>query len=259
MEEGIYEAISGAYRSSGISLIEIRTNPMKHNHEGQEDLDHIIMAMLSGMERSLLEYPKVSAGIIFCLDRQFSYERNSIIVEKAIKYRKRGIIAIDFANYDTGVFHFKDYKMLIDKARTEGLKIVAHSGETEDTNDMWETLEFANPNRIGHGIKAAYDKRLMKELAKREIVLEICPLSNIATNAVKNIDELRFIIRTFKENKVKFCINTDWPEIIENAKLAEQFDFLSKHKILTSEELRECNNTAFASSFIPGRNLSPYL
>ncbi len=259
VEEGTYEVISGAYRSSGINLIELRNNPMKHNHEGQEDLDHIIMAMLRGMERALLEYPKVSAGIIFCLDRQFTYEKNKIIVEKAIKYRKRGVIAIDFANYDTGMFHFNEYSDLIEKAVREGLKVVAHSGETDDTNDMWEAIEFVKPKRIGHGIKAAYDKKLMKELVKKEIVLEICPLSNIATNAVENVDELRFIIRTFIENKVKFCINTDWPEIIKNGKLVEQFEFLNKHKILDEEELKRYNSIALTSSFIPGKNLSAYL
>ncbi|MCL5010307.1 MAG: adenosine deaminase [Patescibacteria group bacterium] len=258
-EECVYEVISGAYRSSNIRLLELRTNPMKHNHEGQEDLDHIIMAMLRGMERALLEYRQVSAGIIFCLDRQFSFEKNKILVEKAIKYRKRGVIAIDFANYDKGTFHFKDYKALVDKAREAGLRVVAHCGETDDTNDMWEAIEFVKPERIGHGIKAAYDKSLMKELVKRDIILEICPLSNIVTSAVKDIDELRKIIRTFIENKVKFSINTDWPEIIENGKLTKQFEFLKQNMILNDKELEKCKSIALSSSFIPGKNLSAYL
>ena len=77
---------------------------------------------------------RVSSGIIFCLDRQFSFEQNEIIVEKAIKYKRRGVVGLDFANYDTGSFHFKDYKALIEKAKKAGLKITAHSGETDDTN-----------------------------------------------------------------------------------------------------------------------------
>src|SRR3989344_7416726 len=67
VEKATYEILSGAYRSNNITLLEIRNNPMKHNHEGQEDLDHIIMAMLRGMERALLEYEKLSAGLIFCM------------------------------------------------------------------------------------------------------------------------------------------------------------------------------------------------
>lgn len=259
VERAMYEIVSGAYRSSNITVIEIRNNPMKHNNFGEQDLDHIIMAMLRGMERALLEYTKVSAGIIFCLDRQFSYEQNEVITEKAIRYRRRGIIGIDFANYDVGCFHFKDYVKLVKKAKKAGLRVTAHCGETDDTNDMWEAIEFIRPERIGHGVKAAYDKKLMKEIVKSNIVLEVCPLSNIATKAVKNIDELKFILQTLIENKVKFCINTDWPEIIEEAHLWRQFRFLRDERILTEEELERCNKIAFAHTFVPKGGLGAYL
>jgi len=259
VEKATYEILSGAYRSNSITLLELRNNPMKHNHEGQEDLDHIIMAMLRGMERVLLEYKKLSAGLIFCLAREFSYEKNEIIVEKAIKYRRRGIVGIDFAGPPDKKFHFKDYKKLIQKAKKTGLKITSHSGEIKNANDMWEALEHINPTRIGHGILAAYDKKLMKELVKRNITLEVCPLSNVMTQAVENVEELKFILRTFVENKVKFTINSDWPETIQHAHLWQQFAFLQKNKVLTEEELKQCNRIAFASSFVPGKGLDAYL
>src|SRR3989344_862836 len=239
VEKATYEILSGAYRSNSITLLEIRNNPMKHNHEGQEDLDHIIMAMLRGMERALLEYEKLSAGLIFCLAREFSVDKNEIIVQKAIKYRKRGIIAIDFAGPPDKNFHFKDYKKMIQEAKSKGLKVTSHSGEVKGANDMWEAIEFIEPNRIGHGILAAYDKSLMKELVKRNIVLEICPLSNFMNQAVKDVEEIRFILRTFVENKVKFTINSDWPEVVKDGHLWQQFAFLKKHKILTDEEMKQ--------------------
>lgn len=259
VEQATYAIMGGAYRSNNTTLIELRNNPMKHNLGGEVDLDHMIMAMLRGMERALLEYPKLSAGIIFCLGREFSVKQNKIIIEKAIKYRKRGVVGIDFAGPGNPNFHFKDYKNSIQKAKAAGLKVTVHSGEVREAHDMWEALEFINPARIGHGIKAAYEKKLMKELVKREVVLEICPLSNIMTKAVENEEELAFILRTFVENGVKFCINTDWPEMIENAQLRHQFQFLLKNKLLTEEELKRCNQIAFDSTFIPGRGLEAYL
>lgn len=259
VEKATYEILSGAYRSNSITLLELRNNPMKHNHEGQEDLDHIIMAMLRGMERALLEYEKLSAGLIFCLAREFNFEKNAIIVEKAIKYKRRGIVGIDFAGPPDKNFHFKDYKKLIQKAKKAGLKITSHSGEVKDANDMWEALEYINPTRIGHGILAAYDKKLMKELVKRNIVLEICPLSNIVTRAVKNVEELKFILRTFVENKIMFCINSDWPETIKSGHLWQQFEFLRKNGILSEYELKKCNRIAFQSTFVPGIGLDTYL
>lgn len=259
VERATYEIMSGAYRSNNITIIELRNNPMKHNLGGSVDLDHMIMASLRGMERALLEYENLSAGIIFCLAREFTLEQNTVIIEKAIKYRRRGVVGIDFAGPAHMQFHYSDYQQLIQKAKNAGLKVTAHSGEVKEANDMWECIEAISPDRIGHGIYAAYDKKLMKEIVKRNIVLEVCPLSNIMTKAVENEEELTFILRALLENKVKFTINTDWPEMIENAHLRRQFQFLLKKKMMTREELEECNKIAFANTFIPGKGLATYL
>lgn len=259
VERATYEIIAGAYRSNHTTIIELRNNPMKHNHDGTIDLDHVILAMLRGMERALLEYPGLDSGLIFCLAREFSYEKNEIIVEKAIKYHRRGVIGIDFAGPATKGFRFKDYTRLIKKAKRAGLKITAHTGEEKNANDVWEALEYINPQRIGHGIHAAYDKGLMKELVKRQTVLEVCPLSNIMTQAVQNEEELMFILRTFVENKILFTINTDWPEMILKAHLRRQFQYLLQEKMLTQEELKQCNRTAFAATFVPKGGLNAYL
>lgn len=259
VEEAVHQNIGGAYRSNLITTIELRTNPMKHNMGGLQDLDHVIMAMLRGMDRALLEYPQIQAGLIFCLDRQFSQTQNEIIAEKALKYQRRGVIGIDFSNYNKGDFSFKNYQRLIEKCKKAGLGITVHSGETDDTNDLWEVLEYINPSRIGHGIKAAYDKKLMLELAKRKIVLEICPLSNLVTQAVTDIGELKFILRTFINNQVLFTINTDWPELIENAHLRNQINFLMEKQILTDQEILSCIKIAQKATFTKKGGLNAYL
>jgi len=259
LERSMYEIMSGAYRVNNITLIEVRTNPMRHNNNGEHDLDLIIMAMLRGMERALLEYRNLSAGIIFCLAREFSFEKNAIMVEKAIKYHRRGIVGIDLSGVNNAKFHMKEYKDIIVKAKKAGLKITTHSGELKSDDDMWEAIEYLNPQRIGHGIRAAYDKKLMKELVKRDIVLEVCPMSNLMTKAVENEEELKFILRTFVENNVKFTINTDWPEMIADAHLWQQFHMLREKGMLTEEELRNCSQLAFESAFAPKGGLDAYL
>lgn len=251
VEQATYHTMTGAHRVNGITLMELRNNPMKHNQDGHFDLDHIIMAMLRGMERALLECQGLSAGLIFILDRQFSYEKNAIIVDKAIKYHRRGVVGVDMAGPAAVSFSFKDYAQLFRKAKRAGLKITVHSGEVIGADDMWDALEYARPARIGHGIRAAYDPALMRELVRRGVVLEVCPMSNIANKTVKDLNEMRFILRTFIENKVRFCINTDWPEIIEDCHLKRQFGFLREEGLLTAKELRAANKIAFEASFIP--------
>lgn len=258
LEKALYEIMGGAYRNN-ITHIEVRGNIMKHNSNGEQDLDYIIMAMLRGMERAFLEYPKLSGGLIFCLAREFSIEKNAIMIDKAIKYKRRGVVGVDFAGPATKSFNLEEYKELITKAKQAGLSVTTHSGEVSEANDMWEAVEFLSPKRIGHGIKAAYDKKLMQELVKQDIVLEVCPMSNLMTKAVENTEELKFILRTFIENKVKFTINTDWPEMIAGARLNMQFAMLRDEKILTEDELYRCNQIAFASAFAPTGGLDAYL
>ena len=259
LEKAVYETLGGAYRN-GITLYELRGNPMKHNKEGEVDLDSAIMAMLRGMEQALLEYSKLQAGLIFCLDRQFTYEQNKIIVEKAIKYHRRGVIGIDFSNYNSDNFSFKNYIDPVKLARKNGLKITAHTGETDDTNDMWDCIKYIQPDRIGHGIRAAFDKELMKTLAKMGTHLEVCPLSNLMTKAVKDEEELAWVLRTLFDNGVNFSINTDWPETIEGAQLVNQYQYVLDKKIFSVCEIEQLVKWSFEATFIPiSKNNNLYL
>jgi len=260
VEQATYQTIAGAYRSNNVTLIELRNNLIKHSGGEAYDLDHTALAMLRGMERALLAYGGISAGLVFSMAREFSLELNTHIVNKAIKYRKRGVVGIDVAGPADPGFKFKDYEQLFNKAREAGLGITVHSGEQKDANDMWEALEYAKPDRIGHGILAAYDNDLMDEIIKRDVLLEVCPMSNLVTKAVKDIDEMRTIIRTFIDKGVKFSINTDWPVVIEGCQLQSQYQFLIDNDILSESELETCNSNAFQATFIsnPG-GLDAYL
>ena len=71
VERSVHGAIGGAYRSQGITTLELRFNPMKRNRGGERDLDHIILAAIRGLDRARLEYPQVRAGLILMMDRTF--------------------------------------------------------------------------------------------------------------------------------------------------------------------------------------------
>ena len=97
VERSVHGAIGGAYRSQGITTLELRFNPMKRNRGGERDLDHIILAAIRGLDRARLEYPQVRAGLILMMDRTFDARQNAIIVEKAIDWADRGVVGVDIA------------------------------------------------------------------------------------------------------------------------------------------------------------------
>lgn len=78
----------------------------------------------------------------------------------------------------------RKFKDAFDRARAAGLHSVPHSGETTGPQTIWDAIELLGAERIGHGISAAQDPRLMTYLAEHDIALEVCPTSNVATRAV---------------------------------------------------------------------------
>ncbi|MEI6790492.1 MAG: adenosine deaminase [Myxococcaceae bacterium] len=255
VERSVYEIICKEYRSSRVEHIELRFNPMKRNLSGERDLDHIIHAAIRGMDRAVLEYG-VKACLLFCLAREFDYEKNEIILDKAIKYAHRGVLGIDLAgpeshNLELSLKDVPRYEKLFQKARDAGLKTTLHTGETAHTGaaGVIAALKYLKPNRIGHGIQAAYSDEALKMLADSGVVLEICPTSNLYTRAVENLAELKSILDKFKFWKIPFTINTDGPYLLDTD-MAKESLLLLDNAVLTPEELATCFEVSKKASFI---------
>jgi adenosine deaminase len=249
IERSVYETIGGAYRKSNITTYELRFNPMKRNREGEQDLDHIISAAIRGQDRALLEYPQVRAGLILMMDRTFPLDLNAIIVEKALRYRDRGIIGIDIAGPPNPDFSYRAHQGLVDRAREAGLGITIHTGEEGRIEDMWEVVEYLRPDRVGHGILSAYDARLLERVARDGIVLEICPTSNLRTKAVRDLEELHHILTTLKAGGVAVTINTDGPQMLQTS-IPQEYRLLLEQGIYDDGDVRRAIAAAQGASFL---------
>ena len=254
IERSIYEIIGKEFRSSSVTLIELRFNPMKRNLGGERDLDHIIHAALRGMDRACLEYG-VRAGLIFCLAREFPFALNEILVKKAVKYRSRGVVGIDLAGPEMHTLELGDevegYKELFSRARAAGLGTTVHTGETPYTSvrGVLAVLEKLAPSRIGHGVAAAHSEEAVRKLAEAGTVLEICPSSNLRTHAVADLAELATSLRTFEDAGVLFTINTDGPYLL-NTHLRQEIEMLMRAKILTESQVERCIAVANSATFL---------
>src|SRR6185436_14424505 len=249
VERSVYEVIGGAYRKNNVTQLELRFNPMKRNRGGEQDLDHIIAAAVRGMDRAVLEYPQVRAGLIFCLDRAFSRDLNEIIAAKAISWHSRGVVAVDIAGPVDPAFHFGDYRDVFDECRRAGLGVTVHAGETGGPEEVREAIEALEPTRIGHGVRSAYDPIVMGMLRERDIVLEVCPSSNLTTRVVRNVAEMRFILRSLIDNAVPFTFATDGPEMLRTH-LREELALLLRSEMMTLEEIGRAIETGHAASFL---------
>jgi len=253
VERSVHAAIGGAYRSQRITTLELRFNPMKRNRGGERDLDHVILAAIRGLDRASIEYPQVRCGLILMMDRTFTRRQNEIVVEKAIRWASRGVVGIDVAGPRPGGARY-DYRQLepmVAAARAAGLGVTIHVGEEGATGaeEIGEVVEHLRPDRIGHGILATGDPALMRLLREREIVLEICPTSNLLTKALADEDAVRDTFHAFLEHGVAFTIATDGPEMMRTH-LRDELELLERIGALTEAELREANSRGHQATFI---------
>jgi adenosine deaminase len=94
-------------------------------------------------------------------------------------------------------------------AAAKGIRRTAHAGEEGDASYISRSIDLCGVQRIDHGIRLADDLSLMKRVAEQNILVTMCPISNVKLRCVKEIKELP--IRTFLDNGVKFSINSDDP------------------------------------------------
>ena len=195
------------------------------------------------------------AGLILMMDRTFTERQNAIIVEKAIRYAPRGIVGIDIAGPrpdGAGPYPYRDLLPLIEQAREAGLGVTIHVGEEGGEFGLAEIREVVStlrPDRIGHGILAAQDPKLMEQLREAEIVLEICPTSNLLTKALENEDAVRDTFRAFTQHEVPFTIATDGPEMMRTH-LRDEFELLLKIGALDEDRLSDANRRGHEATFI---------
>jgi adenosine deaminase len=256
VERSVHAAIGGAYRSQGITTLELRFNPMKRNRGGERDLDHIILAAIRGLDRASIEYPQVRAGLILMMDRTFDGALNAIVVEKAIRWAPRGIVGVDIAGPRPrgGRYDYTQVAPMVETAREAGLGVTIHVGEEggeHGREEIGEVIEALRPDRIGHGILAAHDAELVASLRETGIVLEICPTSNLLTKALADEDAVRETFRTFVDGGVQFTIATDGPEMMRTH-LRDEFELLTRIGALDEDEAREANRRGHEASFVRG-------
>jgi aminodeoxyfutalosine deaminase len=130
------------------------------------------------------------------------------LATRAVKYRDRGIVGFGIGGPEKDMPP-QPYAKAFAIARDGGLGAVPHAGEVCGPESIRETMAALGADRIRHGISAIDDPELLAELAERQIVLDVCPTSNLRTKAVGDLADhpLPRLIRA----GVKCTLNTDDP------------------------------------------------
>lgn len=102
-----------------------------------------------------------------------------------------------------------DFAYSFDMAREAGLRLTVHAGEWGGAASVRDALRDLKPERIGHGVQAIDDLALVDEIAERDIVLEVCPGSNVVLGVYP--DWKSHPIDALRKREVKITVSTDDP------------------------------------------------
>lgn len=140
------------------------------------------------------------------------------------------------------------FKPHFDAARSAGLRSVPHAGESTGPQTIRDAIELLGAERIGHGIAAAADPELMRLLADREISLELCPTSNVATRCVDSLEQ--HPLPTLVAAGVPVTINSDDPPMFGTT-LSREYEIAADLLGLDRHGVAELSRQSVRFSFAP--------
>src|SRR3954454_8438153 len=120
--------------------------------------------------------------------RAFPLAEAEPVVRYSAKYRERGIVGVGLGGLEAE-YPPEPYEPSFALARELGLASVPHAGEVAGPPSVRGALDTLGATRLRHGFRAVEDDGLVRELAGRGVVLDVCPISNLRTRAVASLDE----------------------------------------------------------------------
>ncbi len=223
----------------GLRYGEIRFAPQLHRQKGLTQ-EEAVQAVLAGLERAAHEAKKAvcKAGqgiclraILCCMRGDGLRAENLETVRVASRYLGKGVVAVDLAGAEA-LYPTDDYEEEFRYARSLGIPFTIHAGEADGAKSIWKALEFGAA-RIGHGVRAIEDEKLMEELKRQGCALEMCPSSNLQTKAVGSLSE--YPLRKYLEHGIKVTVNSD-NMTVSDTWVGKEFALLSQEYGLTEDE-----------------------
>lgn len=247
ISQAVYELYEDLAKQNVI-YAEVRYAPALHTEQGLKQ-DEIVEASIKGLDRAKEEYGIEGNLILCCMRGEDNKESCFKTVEVAKKYLGQGVSALDLAGAEA-IFPNEKFEDIFDEAKRQNIPFTIHAGEAAGAKSIKKALEMG-AKRIGHGVRCIEDETLMGELAQEEILLEICPISNLQTKAVA---EPHPIDKIYKRG-IKTTINTD-NNTVSNTDILEEYRYILENTNLTLEDIRQMNINAIRGAFITAQEKS---
>ena len=230
--------------AEGTVYAEVRWAPSLHLEHGLS-LDEGIAAVVRGGTRAAAAagiHVRFIAVALRTHDPAVALE----MARAAAAYLDQGLTGFDIAGVEREAPDPRVFEQALEVARATGLGITCHAGEWGGAQQVWQALEI-DPWRIAHGAPAADDPELMRELTERDVVLDICPTSNLQAG-IGSADHDAPLPRLLRAG-VPVTISTD-DRTVSALTLVRELQGAVEQLGLTPAEIARAMRQAYASAFL---------
>ncbi len=171
--------------SEGVVYAEIFFDPQTHTHRGVS-----MSTVIAGIDRACVDAKAtlgIESALILCFLRHLDEDDALKTLEEALPYKDR-LIGVGLDSSELGHPPEKFARVFL-KARSLGLRAVAHAGEEGPPAYIWGALNALGAERIDHGVQCIQDEQLLAHLKQTRVPLTVCPLSNVKLCVYENLSQ----------------------------------------------------------------------
>ena len=175
--------------------------------------------LATAIRSGFAQVPEVTLYLIADLVRDHGPERAAVTLAEVVEVAdEAGILGIGIGGSEH-LYPPEPFAPVYEAARKAGLRTSAHAGEAAGAASVRGAVEALRVDRIGHALRAEEDEAVVDLLAETGVVLELCPLSNLATGVIGRIED--HPVRRYWERGLDITVNTDDPGMFHNSLAGE--------------------------------------
>lgn len=244
IEELTYKVIAEAAREKLIYL-ELRYSPTRMAQSAGISTAEALEATIAGKQRALADYD-IEVSLIAGLSREMGVERCAAEAAVIASYADRGIAGIDLLGNEID-YPAEWYAHIFQPIAREGrMGITIHAGESSHADSVEAAIRYLGATRIGHGVRSEEDPAVLDLLRERNVTLEMCPTSNVQTQATP--EYTTHPLPRYLRDGIRVTINTDDP-CVSQIDLAHEYAVATGIMGLSEAEVAQTLRYAIDAAF----------
>lgn len=180
-----YEYLA-ACAAEGAVYVELIASLDHGRHVGLADDEHLA-GIAQGIDDAKRDHG-ITGRIISSIVRNFGVADCEDVARRTVALGHPYVVGFNMAG-DEANFPASDYARAFAIVHEAGLGCSVHAGEHAGPESIRAALQLPGVVRISHGVRAIEDSELVAELADRQIVLEVCPTSNVVLGVFPTYEE----------------------------------------------------------------------